>query len=72
VRTRRGSEGRIDLIGTLCPEGEAERSGYSSIEGSCRSAEVKGYLDAPAEQARRMEKACVVVVDETRRFAHPR
>lgn len=33
------------------------------IEGSCRSGEVKDYLDALAEQARREGKPCVVVLD---------
>lgn len=64
VRSRWGSAGRINLIGTLCLEGEAERLEYSLIEGSCRSEEVEGYLDALAEQeARREGKPCVVVLD---------
>jgi putative transposase len=64
VRTRWGSKGRINLIGTLCLEGDLEeRLEYSLIEGSCRSGEVKDYLDALAEQAQRMDKACVVVLD---------
>jgi len=63
VRSRWGSAGRINLIGTLRLEGEAERLEYALIEGSCRSAEVKGYLDAPAEQAQREGKPCVVVPD---------
>ena len=50
-------------IGTLCLEGDLERLEYSLIEGSCRSGEVKDYLDALAEQAQRMNKACVVVLD---------
>ena len=33
------------------------------IEGSCRSGEVKGYLDALAEQTQRKGKRCVVVLD---------
>jgi hypothetical protein len=64
VRSRWGSAGRIDLIGTPCLlEGEAERLEYPVIEGSCRSGEVKGYLDALAEQAQREGKPCVVVPD---------
>ena len=63
VRSRWGSGGRINLIGTLCLEGETERLEYSLIEGSCRSGEVKGYLDALAEQAQREGKPCVVVLD---------
>ena len=51
-------------MGTLCLEGEAERLEYSLIEGSCRSGEVKHYLDALAEQAQREgKKPCVVVLD---------
>jgi len=66
VRSRWGSAGRINLIGTLCLEGEAERPEYSVIEGSWRSAEVEGYLDALAEQGARREegKPCVVVLDD--------
>ncbi len=33
------------------------------IEGSCRSGGVVGYLDALTEQAQRMNKTCVVVLD---------
>ena len=62
VRTRWGSEGRINLIGTLSLEGEVERLEYSLVEGSRRGGEVKGYLDALAEQAQRTDKACAVVL----------
>ena len=63
VRSRWGSEGRINLIGTLCLEEGSERLQYAMIEGACRSGEVVGYLDALAEQAKRMDKPCVVVLD---------
>jgi putative transposase len=64
VRSRWGSAGRINLIGTLClEEGEVERLEYSVIEGSCRSAEVKSYLEALAEQSQREGKPYVVVLD---------
>ncbi len=63
MRSRWGSEGRINLIGTLCLEEESERLQYAMIEGACRSGEVVGYLDALAEQAKRMDKPCVVVLD---------
>jgi putative transposase len=64
VRSRWGSEGRINLIGTLCLEGHSEqRLEYSVIEGSCRSEEVLGYLDALAEQAEGKGTPCVVVLD---------
>jgi hypothetical protein len=45
------SEGRINLIGTLALKGCAEQLEYRLIEGSCRSGEVVGYLDALAEKA---------------------
>ena len=63
VRSRWGSQGRINLIGTLTFEGESERLEYGVIEGSCHSGEVLGYLDALAEKAEREGKPCVVVLD---------
>ncbi len=65
------SAGRINLIGTLCLEGEVERLEYSLIEGSCRSGEVKDYLDAPWP-SRRSESASLVWLPwTTRRFTPP-
>ena len=64
MRSRWGSEGRINIIGTLCLEGQSEWLQYSVvIEGSCRSEEVLGYLEALAEQAEaeRTSVRCVVV-----------
>ena len=63
VRSRWGSEGRINLIGTLCLGRQSEWLQYSVIEGSCRSEEVLGYLDALAEQTQGEGKPCVVVLD---------
>jgi putative transposase len=63
VRSRWGSEGRINLIGTLALKGCAEQLEYRLIEGSCRSGEVVGYLDALAEKAHTEGKPCVVVLD---------
>ncbi len=63
VRTRWGKQGRINLLGTLCLEGEAERLEYRLLEGSCRSGEVVGYLELLAEKARREGKPVVVVLD---------
>lgn len=63
VRSRWGSQGRINLIGSLCLEAHSEWLEYSVIEGSCRSGEVLGYLDALAEAAQREGKPCVVVLD---------
>ena len=63
MRSRWGSEGRINLIGTLCLEGGVERLEYRVLEGSCDSEEVLGYLlDALAERAS-PAKPCVVVLD---------
>lgn len=64
VPTRWGKQGRINLIGTLCFEGEGEeRLEYRLLEGSCRSGEVVAYLDLLAQQARREGKPVVVVLD---------
>jgi putative transposase len=67
VRSRWGSAGRINLIGTLCLEGEIERLEYSLIEGSYRSGEVKDCLNALVEQAQQQEgkPSCVIVLDNT-------
>ncbi len=61
--TRWGSRGRVNLIGTLCLEGDAERLEYGILEGSCRSGEVVLYLDALAEEAAEAGKEVVVVLD---------
>jgi putative transposase len=50
-------------VGTLSLEGEGERLEYSLLEGSCRSAEVIGYLDALASEAERAGEEVVVVLD---------
>jgi putative transposase len=63
VRTRWGSKGRVNFVGTLSLEGEGERLEYSLLEGSCRSAEVIGYLDALASEAERAGEEVVVVLD---------
>jgi putative transposase len=63
VRSRWGKQGRINLIGTLCFEGESQWLEYRVLEGSCRSAEVIEYLNALAEQSQREEKSVVVVLD---------
>lgn len=64
VPTRWGSRGRVNLIGTLCAGAEGgERLEYAMIEGSCRSAQVMGYLDALAREARKAGGKVVVVMD---------
>ena len=50
-------------MGTLSLEGEGERLEYSLLEGSCRSAEVIGNLDALASEAERAGEEVVVVLD---------
>ena len=62
VPTRRGRQGRANLLGTLRLEGE-ERLEYRLSEGPCRTKEVVGYLDALAEEAGRTGKPTVVVLD---------
>jgi putative transposase len=63
VRSRWGKQGRINLIGTLCLEGERQWLEYRMLEGSCCSAEVIEYLNALANQSQREEKSVVVVLD---------
>ena len=64
VKTRWGSKGRINLIGTMCLQAEGEeRLEYMMVEGSCRSAEVMGYLDALAQEAEKAGEEVVVVMD---------
>jgi putative transposase len=64
VKRRWGSEGRVNLMGTLCVEGEGhERLEYRMLEGSCDSGEVLLYLDALAHEAEQEGKPCVVVLD---------
>jgi transposase len=50
-------------VGTLWLEGEGERLEYSLLEGSCRSGQVIGYLDALASEAERGGEEVVVVLD---------
>lgn len=64
VKTRWGSKGRINLIGTLRVEGGGELLEYEMLEGGCRTREVLGYLDALAEKAQEEEaRPCVVVLE---------
>ncbi|HEX5914141.1 MAG TPA: IS630 family transposase [Rubrobacter sp.] len=64
VKGRWGSEGRLNLMGTLRVEGEGhERLEYRMLEGSCDSGEVLLYLDALVSEAQRDSKPCVVVLD---------
>ncbi len=63
VRTRWGKQGRINLIGSLRFECGKERLEYGLVEGSCRTREVIGYLDALAEEAEQEGKPVVVVLD---------
>jgi putative transposase len=64
VKRQWGSEGRVNLIGTLCVEGEGhERLEYNRmLEGSCNSEEVLLYLEDLAGEAQE-DRPCVVVLD---------
>jgi putative transposase len=63
VRTRWGKQGRLNLIGTLCLDGEAQLLEYRMLERSCRTEEVLGYLNSLAEEAERKGRRVVVVLD---------
>lgn len=63
VRTRWGKQGRINLIGTLCLDGEAQLLEYRMLEGTCRTEEVLGYLNSLAGEAERKGRRVVVVLD---------
>ena len=63
VRTRWGKQGRINLIGTLCLDGQAESLEYRMLEGPCRTGEVLSYLDSLAEEAQKQGRRVVVVLD---------
>lgn len=63
VRTRWGKQGRINLIGTLCLDGQAESLEYRMLEGPCRTGEVLSYLDSLAEEAHKQGRRVVVVLD---------
>lgn len=63
VPTRWGSEGRINIIGTLRWDEGGERLEYATLEGSCRSTEVIAYLDALAKETADKGEETVVVMD---------
>ncbi len=63
VPTRWGSEGRINIIGTLGCDDGGERLEYAMLDGSCRSTEVIAYLDALAKEAADNSEEVVVVMD---------
>lgn len=63
VPSRWGSQGRINLIGTLCLARETERLEYARMPGSCRVEVVVAYLDELAAQAERTDTPVVVVLD---------
>ena len=62
VPTRWGSQGRVNLIGTLRMDDD-EHLEYAVIDGSCRADVVVGYLDALAAQAEADGTPTVVVLD---------
>ena len=63
MRTRWGSKGRLNLIGTWSLHGEGTHLEYRFLEGSCRTHDVIAYLDALAAQAQQVGTFTVVVLD---------
>ena len=63
MRTRWGSKGRLNLIGTWSLYGEKEQLEYRFLSGSCRTQDVIAYLDALALQAQQGSTFTVVVMD---------
>ncbi len=64
VKTRWGSKGRTNLIGTSRVEAESELPEYEMLEGRCRTKEVIDYLDLLAAKAEEEAEAVVVVLDD--------
>ena len=62
VPTRWGSQGRINLIGTLSVFGERERLEVRELEGACNQAQVVAFLEALAVTCG-PERITVVVLD---------
>jgi putative transposase len=63
VPSRWGSQGRINLIGTLALDGEDARLEYHLVDGSCRAEVVVSYLDALAQQTEADGTPTVIVLD---------
>lgn len=63
VPSRWGSQGRVNLIGTLRIARDDEQLEYAVVDGSCRAEVVVGYLDALAAQAKANGTPTVVVLD---------
>lgn len=63
VPSRWGSQGRINLIGTLRVDGTGDRLEYAVLDGPCRGAQVCRYLDALAVKTHQDDTPCVVVLD---------
>jgi putative transposase len=66
VPTRWGSQGRINLIGTLALDAQGEHLEVRELSGTCKQAAVVAYLDTLAEQSdaqqRRLGTARLTVV----------
>lgn len=58
-----GGAGRINLIGTLSCFKQTQQLEYHILEGRCRAEQVKTYLEQLAQQAQRLGKEIVVVID---------
>lgn len=63
VPSRWGSQGRINLIGTLCLAGDTERLEYHLVDGACRAEVVVSYLETLAAQTEHAGIPTVVVLD---------
>lgn len=63
MRTRWGSKGRLNLMGTWSLQGESAHLEYRFLPGSCRTQEVITYLDALAVTAQQTGTFTVVVLD---------
>ena len=58
-----GAAGRINIIGSLSCSKDKERLEYHVLEERCYAQHVKTYLEALAQEAERLTKEVVVVLD---------
>ena len=63
MRTRWGSKGRLNLIGTWSLQREKAQLEYRFLPGSCRTRDVMAYLDDLADHAQTNRTFTVVVLD---------
>jgi putative transposase len=58
-----GAAGRINIIGTLACIQDTEQLEYRVLEERCYAQHVKTYLEALAQEAERLSKEVVVILD---------